>query len=205
MLQCSKQFIKVFKSFIFLFAHLIHHSSYHVNRIFALLYYTSSTQLSCKFSIFRAKRSKCNSILVNSTLSTKLADFRTCHKYYYIRLGSTFHYPNRHDLPNWTFAYSTIEIGHRTLDPPASNRKSVLISIVKTIISTLSIIHKYRHTSVYSLFSCTFKDRNRLHMAGGDLGADLLGQAGDSQGLVHLLALLFDGGDINHQKGQGHR
>lgn len=56
---------------------------------------------------------------------------RTYHKRYHIKAHLYFHYPNRHDLPNWTFVYSTIEIGHRTLDPPASNRKSVLIPIVQ--------------------------------------------------------------------------
>lgn len=78
---------------------------------------------------------------------------------------STFHYSNQHDLPNWTFAYSTIEIGHWTLDPPAPNRKSVLIPIFKIRICTLSISYRCRHTVVYRLFFCTFKDSNTLHMS----------------------------------------
>ena len=89
---------------------------------------------------------------------------RTYHKRYHINAHLYFHYPNRHDLPNWTFVYSTIEIGHRTLDPPASNRKSVLIPILKIRISTLPITYKCCYNGVRKLFICTFKDRNRLNM-----------------------------------------
>ena len=106
-----------------------------------------------------------NSILFSLTQSlVPNWPIRTYHKRYHIKAHLYFHYPNRHDLPNWTFVYSTIEIGHRTLDPPASNRKSVLIPIVQKGKSTLSIIYKCRQSAVYELFFCTFEDRNTLHM-----------------------------------------
>ena len=61
-----------------------------------------------------------------------------------------------------TFAYSTIEIGHRTLDPPALNRKSVLIPIVQKGKSTLSITYKCRQSAACRLFFYLFEDRNAL-------------------------------------------
>ena len=101
---------------------------------------------------------------IYSTISTKFTLFYTSYIYLHINAHLYFHYPNQHDLPNWTFAYSTIEIGHRTLDPPASNRKSVLIPIVKIRISTLPITYKCCYNSVRKLFFCTFQDRNALNM-----------------------------------------
>ena len=82
---------------------------------------------------------------------------RTYHKRYHIKAHLYFHYPNRHDLPNRTIVYSTIEIGHRTLDPPASNRKSVLFPIVQKGKSILSIIYKCRQIAVYWLFFVRFR------------------------------------------------
>ena len=106
-----------------------------------------------------------NSILFSLTQSlVPNWPIHTYHKHYHINAHLYFHYPNRHDLPNWTFVYSTIEIGHRTLDPPASNRKSVLIPIILKEKSTLLIIRKCRHDAVYELFFCAFKDRNTLNM-----------------------------------------
>src|SRR5699024_6884716 len=107
---------------------------------------------------------KFNSILVNSTLNAKLTDFCALCKCCYINLYSYFHYHNQYDLPNWTIVYSTIEIGHRTLDPPASNRKSVLIPIVQKRKSTLSITYKCHYTAICRLFFCTFQHRNTLDM-----------------------------------------
>ena len=78
--------------------------------------------------------------------------------------SSNFHYPSQHDLSKWTFVHTTIKIGHWTLDPPALNRKSVQIPIVQKGKCTLLTIYKYRHTGVYRLFFCTFKDCNRLNM-----------------------------------------
>ena len=111
-----------------------------------------------------------NRISINSILFLLTQSFvqnwpiRTYHKRYHIKAHLYFHYPNRHDLPNWTIVYSTIEIGHRTLDPPASNRKSVLIPLILKEKRTLLIILKYRHDAVYELFFCAFKDRNTLNM-----------------------------------------
>lgn len=68
-------------------------------------------------------RAKYNIILVNSTLGPQLANLRTSHKNRHISLSSRFHYPNQHDSPNRTPVHSTIEIGHRELDPPAENQK----------------------------------------------------------------------------------
>lgn len=115
--------------------------------------------MSCKFSIFQSKR---NNIIVNSTLIPKSAYFRTNRKYCHISLYLSFHHLNQPNLPKWTFTYSTVEIGHRTLNPPASNRKSVLIPIVQKGKSTLSITHKYRQSAAYRLFTCTFQDSNAL-------------------------------------------
>ena len=117
----------------------------------------SSAQLSCRFSTFSLKSLKFNIELVYSILSSKLANSRTTDRYRHIKAHLYFHYPNRHDLPNWTIVYSTIEIGHRTLDPPASNRRSVLFPIVQKGKSTLSIIYKYRQSAVYRLFFVRFR------------------------------------------------
>ena len=130
LLQCFKQFIKVFENFIFLFAYLIQLPSSHSHKNFALLYYMSSTQLSCKLSDFQSSQPNYNIILINSTLSAKSVYYCKHHNYLHINLSPHFHHPNQHDLPNWTVAHSTSEIGHWTLDPPAPNRKSVLIPIV---------------------------------------------------------------------------
>ena len=102
--------------------------------------------------------------LAHAIRATKLVYFRTIYVCLHINFYTHIHYPNQHDLLNWTLAYSTIEIGHRTLDPPASNRKSVLIPIILKGKSTLLIIRKCRHDAVYELFFCAFKDRNTLNM-----------------------------------------
>ena len=103
-------------------------------------------------------------ILINSTVSAKTHHFLTCHNSAHINCSNSFHYPNQHDLPKWTLVHSTIEIGHRILDPPAPNRKSVLIPIAKIRISTLSITYKCHYNAVCRLFFCAFKDSNALHM-----------------------------------------
>ena len=109
-------------------------------------------------------RAKYNIILVNSTLGPQLANLRTSHKHRHISLSPRFHYPNQPDSPNRPPVHSTIEIGHRELDPPAENQKSVQIPIVQKEKCTLLIIYKGRHTGVYHLFICPFQDCNTLHM-----------------------------------------
>ena len=105
-----------------------------------------------------SNRISINSILFLLTQSlVQNWPIRTYHKRYHIKAHLYFHYPNRHDLPNWTIVYSTIEIGHRTLDPPASNRKSVLFPIVQKRKSILSIIYKCRQSAVYRLFFVRFR------------------------------------------------
>ena len=111
-----------------------------------------------KFMIFLFKW------LAHAIRATKLVYFRTIYVCLHINFYTHIHYPNQHDLLNWTLAYSTIEIGHWTLGLLSQNRKSVLIPITKIGISTLFIYQECRHTSVYRLFICTFKDRNRLNM-----------------------------------------
>ena len=103
-------------------------------------------------------------ILINSIVSPKIHHFFICHNSAHINCSNSFHYPNQHDLPKWTFVHTTIEIGHRELDPPVQNQKSVQIPIVWEEKCTLSISYKYRHTGVYRLFFCTFKDSNALNM-----------------------------------------
>ena len=102
--------------------------------------------------------------LAHAIRATKLVYFRTIYVCLHINFYTHIHYPNQHDLLNWTLAYSTIEIGHWTLGLLSQNRKSVLIPITKIGISTLFIYQECRHTSVYRLFICTFKDPNRLNM-----------------------------------------
>ena len=102
--------------------------------------------------------------LAHAIRATKLVYFRNIYVCFHINFYTHIHYPNQHDLLNWTLAYSTIEIGHRILDPPASNRKSVLIPIVKIRNSTLSITNKCRRDAVYQLFFCTFNDSYALNM-----------------------------------------
>ena len=50
------------------------------------------------------------------------------------------------------------------LDPLAQQAKSVLIPITKRGISTLFIYQKHRHTGVYELLFCAFKDCYGLDM-----------------------------------------
>ncbi len=107
--------------------------------------------------------------LAHAIRATKLVYFRTIYVCLHINFYTHIHSPNQHDLLNWTLAYSTIEIGHRTLDPPASNRKSVLIPIILKEKSTLLTIRKCRHDAVYELFFCAFKDRNTLNMPRAEL------------------------------------
>lgn len=110
------------------------------SRIELLIYYCTTVHLLIQLSV--------------------ISHFCTNHKSRHIKT----HYLNQHDSQNWTPAHSTIEIGHRTLDPPASNRKSVLIPIVQKGKSTLSITYKCRYTGVYRLFLCVFHHRYTLNM-----------------------------------------
>ena len=102
--------------------------------------------------------------LAHAIRATKLVYFRTIYVCLHINFYTHIHSPNQHDLLNWTLAYSTIEIGHRTLDPPASNRKSVLIPIVQKGKSTLSITYKCHYNAICRLFFCTFEYRYALNM-----------------------------------------
>lgn len=61
---------------------------------------------------YQVKQLKCNITLSNSILNTKLASFRTTNKYCHASLHFHFHYPNQHDLLNWTITHSTSKIGH---------------------------------------------------------------------------------------------
>ena len=102
--------------------------------------------------------------LAHAIRATKLVYFRTIYVCLHINFYTHIHYPNQHDLLNWTLAYSTIEIGHWTLGLLSPNKKSVLIPITKIGISTLFIYQKHRHTGVCELFFCAFKDCYGLDM-----------------------------------------